>query len=438
MRDRRLTPIFILLLVGFAIVFFLQNSTPTISLVLVGMKLPSLPLAAWLFVGAIAGFVTSLALGGLWRRSQRSLRSQATRFAERDWEENTHREPTSSKRSRKKAAKRKAATTRQDNQQPPTEHHSEAKPDQLDELNEPAPWDNWEEPKDTPINVEATATEGGKPRDQQLGTQSGDPTTPVRETNDEFSEDEQENELATNTTEWLGEEFFEDWKRELDRETEPSDTGNAGEVPPGKTYERYRQPIRQYWSGSVYSYTYGEPETSTTSEGDENQNQTSSPETAPDQVPLESEAEPSEVEFSADVPTTLQSSTQETATEEVSWDESLEQLEIDDRETKETVGDNSNETSSEDFPEEDDEDWQTGPSSKFRPFPSKKPSQPPTGLAQRFVQKIVSPSQPNSQSNTDTESREGNDQTNNAESNSDDWEDDWENPPKKSNTSDDW
>jgi hypothetical protein len=435
MRDRRIAPIFILLLVGLAIVFFLQNSTPTISLEFVGVELPSLPLAAWLFVGAIAGFVTSLALGGLWRQSQRNLHSSATRFAERDWEEDTHRKPTPSKRSRKKSAKRKAAATRQDAQQPTNERHSEPKTDKPDELNEPAPWDNWEEPKDTPINVEATATEGGRPRDQQLRTQSGDPTTPGRETGDEFPEDEQENELATNTTEWLGEEFFEDWKRELDGETEPSDTGDAGEVSPGRIYERHRQPIRQYWSGSVYSYTYGDPETSTTSEVDDNQNQTSSPENAPDpdQVPLESEAEPSEVEFSADVPTTPQPSTQETTAEKVSWDESLDELEIEDRDNQETVGDNYNEPSSEDFPEEDDEDWQTGPSSKFRP----SPTQSPTGLAQRFVQKIVSPSQSNSQANT-PENQERTDKTNDAENNSNDWEDDWENPPKKSNTSDDW
>jgi hypothetical protein len=438
MRDRRFAPIFILLLVGLGIVFFLQNSTPTLPLVFFGMEWPSLPLAAWLVLGAIAGFVTSLALGGLWRRSQRNLRSQATRFAERDWEEDTHREPTPSKRSRKKTAKRKAAATRQDNRQPPKEQHSEAKPDELDELNEPAPWDNWEEPKDTPINVEATATEGGKPRDQQLRTKSGDPTTPVRETDDEFPEDEQENELATNTTEWLGEEFFEDWKQELDRETEPSDTGEArDEVPPGKTYERYRQPIRQYWSGSVYSYTYGDPETSTTSEVDENQNQTPSPETASDQVPLESEADPSEVEVSADVPTTPQPPTQETAAEEVSWDESLEELEIEDRETKETVGDDSNETSSQDFSEEDDQDWQTGPSNKFRPYQNQQPSQAPTSLAQRFVQKIVSPNQPNPQPNT-PEEREKADQTNDAKKSLDDWEDDWENKPKNSNNSDDW
>lgn len=427
MRDRRFAPIFILILLGLGIVFFLQNSTPTLPLVFFGMELPSLPLAAWLVLGAIAGFATSLAFGWLWRWSLRSFPSPSSDFAKRDMTEETTQQPTpsnkSKKRSRKKTAKPKATAASKRERQSTPERYRENEPEELDE---PAPWDNWEEPQDTPINVQATATSQGQPRDQQLKTTEYDQNTPGGTADDDFPDEEEKNYPTTNTTEWFGEEFFEDWKQELYQNPEPSeDTGDTGEFPPGKTYERYRQPIRQYWSGSVYSYTYADPETSTT------------PEASPDQVPVESESEPEpeaksepEAEMASQVPT-QQPSTPETTAEEVSWDESLKELEIEDRETQETeetTDSPASETSSDVLPEpEDEQEWQTG----------RKPSPPSTGLAQRFVQSFVQGKSQRSQKKTEnTESQETTKSS--QKSDRDVGSDDWETPPRKSDRENDW
>jgi hypothetical protein len=433
MRDRRFAPIFILILLGLGIVFFLQNATPTISLVFVGANLPALPLAAWLLLGAIAGFVTSLALGGLWRSGRRV--SPASEKSP---------EPTSTpkQRPRKKTAKRKAAASSKRDRQPATQRSMENQPKEFDELDEPAPWDDWEEPQDTPINVEATATDRGKPRNQQLQTTGSNPT-------DESSvASEEDKELASETTEWLGEEFFEDWKQEIKPENEPADTGDPGktsEVAPGKTYERYRQPVQQYRSGSVYSYTYTDPETTSIPETEDHQTDsepetTSVPETATDQVPVESPSESppaAEAEVAASSEdsrdrATRESTPQEPPTEAVSWEESLAELEIENRETETTASRRLEESSTDDLPEDETEGWQTGfPGSSPSAEPSQEPPpSKPAGLAKRFVQKIVSPNQSNPPKNQKPQDTRDIQQ--------DDWEDDWETPSKKSDREDDW
>lgn len=72
--------VLLLIVLGGLTLFALQNLSPAISLVFLGLTLPTLPLAVWILIAIAAGFFTSLLMGALFQLShylsEKSLRSR--------------------------------------------------------------------------------------------------------------------------------------------------------------------------------------------------------------------------------------------------------------------------------------------------------------------------------------------------------------------------
>lgn len=65
----------ILIIVGGLILFTIQNLSPAISLVFLGMQLPTLPLSVWLLIALFIGIFTSLMIASLFQLSYTDRKS---------------------------------------------------------------------------------------------------------------------------------------------------------------------------------------------------------------------------------------------------------------------------------------------------------------------------------------------------------------------------
>jgi hypothetical protein len=242
----------LLAILGGLTLFALQNSSPAVPLVILGVQTQAFPLAVWM-VGAIAaGAFTTLVIAALFGLSNiastRTRRPAAQREASRytastdaSWGKGWT-EPQDSSYGSTATASATSSTTSAANTTASYTQSASSKPKSSfdfrnDWENVGAPveeWEDWqdyEEPVDTPraqANPQASSSYSSSSSSSSYNSQT------------RIQEPEEERE------EW------EDWEEE---EVPPQ----APVQPPRTDYEVRRDPKTSYQSGSVYSYSYREP-----------------------------------------------------------------------------------------------------------------------------------------------------------------------------------
>jgi hypothetical protein len=237
----------LLAILGGLTLFALQNSSPAVPLVILGVQTQAFPLAVWM-VGAIAaGAFTTLVIAALFglsniastRTRRPAARREASRYAtsaDTSWDKGWTESQDSSYSSTATAATASAsAATSYAKSESPKPKSSFDFSNDWENVGAPVEeWEDWqdyEEPVDTPraqANPQASSSYSSSSSSSSYNSQT------------RIQEPEEERE------EW------EDWEEE---EVSPQ----ASVQPPRTDYEVRRDPKTSYQSGSVYSYSYREP-----------------------------------------------------------------------------------------------------------------------------------------------------------------------------------
>lgn len=234
----------LLAILGGLTLFALQNSSPAVPLVILGVQTQAFPLAVWM-VGAIAaGALTTLVIAALFglsntfastRTRRPAAQREASRYttsADTSWDKGWTEPQDSSYSSTATAATASAsAATSYAKSESPKPKSSFDFSNDWENVGAPVEeWEDWqdyEEPVDTP---RAQANPQGS---SSYSSSSYNSQTRIQEPEEEREE-------------------WEDWEEE---EVPPQ----APVQPPRTDYEVRRDPKTSYQSGSVYSYSYREP-----------------------------------------------------------------------------------------------------------------------------------------------------------------------------------
>ncbi|BAI91430.1 hypothetical protein NIES39_J03830 [Arthrospira platensis NIES-39] len=244
----------ILIIVGGLVLLTIQNLSPAISLVFLGMQLPTLPLSVWLLIFLFIGILTSLMIASLFQLSYTPSPS------------------------RPKASKKPIQPSPQSNppdaQIPPSPQADDSEWDNLQselelepENQPPIPTSKNKSPK-THKNSDDWETEVRKVSDSwdenDSDRQNEPETPPVRQTTPKPSESESWNKRNINPLNSPNTD--EDWDNlpphnapTTPTPPPPENTPTTTPTPPettGKTFEVQQQPQKESWSGSVYSFNY--------------------------------------------------------------------------------------------------------------------------------------------------------------------------------------
>jgi hypothetical protein len=210
--------ILLLAIAAAVLLFTLENLTPTLSLVFLGMKTPALPLSWWILGAIAAGSLTTLVIRFLFGLSnfvaQRFMQSQFRRSMRQATAQTAAPSGTKSTTPRSSNPFTRPRTTRQDDE------------------DEDAPWKDWsgyEEKRDRP---------------------------PVNTPEPPINRDRPPSTVPT-----------DDWENPLNEDWEASPTSAPAapppsSTPPKQTFEAAQEPKQVSRSGSVYSYSYREPDQS--------------------------------------------------------------------------------------------------------------------------------------------------------------------------------
>jgi hypothetical protein len=236
----------LLAILGGLTLFALQNSSPAVPLVILGVQTQAFPLAVWM-VGAIAaGAFTTLVIAALFglsktfaTHSRPAAKRQANRSdtsADASWDKGWSEPQDSSYGSTSAAtAAAAAANTTTSYTQSATSPSKSGFDFRNDWENVGAPVEEWEDWQDYEEPVDSSPAQANPQTSSSYSSSSYNSQTYIQEPEEEQEERE----------EW------EDWEEEPD--APPS------AQPQRSDYEVRRDPKTSYQSGSVYSYSYREP-----------------------------------------------------------------------------------------------------------------------------------------------------------------------------------
>lgn len=246
---------FLLLLIAAAalIILVLQNATPVLPLVVLGMKTQAVPLAIWLLGAIAAGVVTTLITSALfrWVGSSAVSRSPRTRPAARvrsgtgtpwtppSWSPGGD-TPRDTFRAETKTSRNVARGDDWDT--PPSDE-----------------WDDWEE---APTTAARPVTPSPRTVIQEP-VYDTPPYRPYGESGYEaYSSDSYRATPATDTPHYRDNEVWDDWEDDDEPEPQPprdrpsSAPADEPVAPTRNFVEIRREPQTRYKSGTIYSYSY--------------------------------------------------------------------------------------------------------------------------------------------------------------------------------------
>ncbi|NEQ32220.1 MAG: hypothetical protein F6K04_14670 [Leptolyngbya sp. SIO4C5] len=250
----------LLLAVGALVLFALQNTSPALPLVFLGVQTQALPIAVWL-VGAIAaGAITALLLAGLMDlaggRSPANPRSGWT-------------QPQGDKPPRpdRWQPPKKAPTAQPAEKAAPQRDRSAAETD-WETFRSPENWENWGERPDPNEPPPRRPPRSRREREQY---QVEDSLNELEEGWQDWRDDESPKgaSVVEDSLDEL-EEGWDDWPESADVAEESID-----EYAEPRDYEAPASPKRVYQSGSIYSYGYrGEEETGSRNQAEDGESDT--------------------------------------------------------------------------------------------------------------------------------------------------------------------
>lgn len=234
----------LLAILGGLTLFALQNSSPAVPLVILGVQTQAFPLAVWM-VGAIAaGAFTTLVIAALFgisntfsaprtRRPAAPRETSRSTSADESWDKGWTESQNSSYSTAAAAATASSANTTTGYTQSASPNPKSSFDFRNDWENVGAPVEEWEDWQDYEEPVDAPRAQASPEASSSYSSSSYNSQTYIQEPEER--------------------EEWEDWEEELD--TPPQTPAQ----PQRTDYEVRRDPKTSYQSGSVYSYSYREP-----------------------------------------------------------------------------------------------------------------------------------------------------------------------------------